>query len=144
MLANPLGGELVPCRWGSTMPRVMVWTPEVPPGPHPLVDMDSSLTFASPVITHRCYSWVGCFPSLTPGPYLYSWVDWRKCEHSSRSKNNNPKVASPVIKPTTTHNACTRANTHTTHIHTLTSAKLLVTKVVPIISSNTSSASRSS
>ena len=30
---------------------VMVWAPKVPPGPHPLVDMDSSLTFASPVIT---------------------------------------------------------------------------------------------
>ena len=33
------------------MLRVMVWAPKVPPGPHPLVDMDSSLTFASPVIT---------------------------------------------------------------------------------------------
>ena len=30
---------------------VMVWAPKVPPGPHPLVDMDSSLIFASPVIT---------------------------------------------------------------------------------------------
>ena len=29
----------------------MVWAPKVPPGPHPLVDMDSNLTFASPVIT---------------------------------------------------------------------------------------------
>ena len=33
------------------MSRVMVWAPEVPPGLHPLVDMDSILTFASPVIT---------------------------------------------------------------------------------------------
>ena len=32
------------------MLRVMVWAPKVLPGPHPLVDMDSSLTFASPVI----------------------------------------------------------------------------------------------
>ena len=30
------------------MPRVMVWAPKVP---YPLVGMDSSLTFASPVIT---------------------------------------------------------------------------------------------
>jgi len=33
------------------MPRMMVWAPEVPLGPHPLTDMDSSLTFAFPVIT---------------------------------------------------------------------------------------------
>ena len=43
VLVNPPGRGLVPC------PRVMVWAPKVPPGPHPLVqDMDSSLTFASP------------------------------------------------------------------------------------------------
>jgi len=57
VLANPPGGGLVPRRWGYTMPRVMVWAPEVPPGPHPLVDMDSSLTFSS------------------PGPHLYSWMN---------------------------------------------------------------------
>jgi len=51
VLANPPGRGLVSCRWGCTMPRVMVWAPEVPPGPHPLVDMDSNLIFASPVIT---------------------------------------------------------------------------------------------
>ena len=33
------------------MSRVMVWAPEVPPESHPLMDMDSSLTFASLVIT---------------------------------------------------------------------------------------------
>jgi len=53
VLANPNGGGLVPRRWDCTMSRVMVWAPEVPPGPHPLVDMDmdSSSTFAFPVIT---------------------------------------------------------------------------------------------
>ena len=40
-----------PFRVLVTSLRVMVWAPKVPPGPHPLVDMDSSLTFASPVIT---------------------------------------------------------------------------------------------
>jgi len=40
-LANPSGGGLVPCRWGRTMPRVMVWAPKVPPKPHPLADMDT-------------------------------------------------------------------------------------------------------
>ena len=49
--AFPREGGLVPCRWGCSMLRVMVWAPRVPPGPHPFVDMDSSLTFASPVIT---------------------------------------------------------------------------------------------
>ena len=33
------------------MLRVMVWAPKIPPRPHPLVDMDSSLTFVSLVIT---------------------------------------------------------------------------------------------
>ena len=41
----------VPCGWGCIKPRVMVWAPQVPPGPHPFVDMDSSLIFGSPVIT---------------------------------------------------------------------------------------------
>jgi len=49
VLANLPGGGLVPSRWGCTMPRVIVWALEVPSGQHPLVDMDSSLTFASPV-----------------------------------------------------------------------------------------------
>jgi len=49
-----LGEELLPHRWGCTMPRVMVWAPKVPPEPHPLADMDSNLTFASPVIITRC------------------------------------------------------------------------------------------
>ena len=51
VLANPPGGGLVPRRWGCTMLKVIIWALKVPPGPHPLVDMDSSLTFASPVIT---------------------------------------------------------------------------------------------
>jgi len=33
VLANPPGGGLVPHGWGCSMPRVMVWAPEVPPGP---------------------------------------------------------------------------------------------------------------
>ena len=36
--------RVVPRRWSCTIPKVMVWAPEVPPGPHPLVDMDNSLT----------------------------------------------------------------------------------------------------
>ena len=51
VLANPSGGGPVPRRWGCSMARMMVWAPEVPPGPHPLVGMDSSLTFATPVNT---------------------------------------------------------------------------------------------
>jgi len=50
-LENPTGGELAPRRWGCSMSKVMVWAPEVPLGPHSLVDMDSSLIFTSPVIT---------------------------------------------------------------------------------------------
>ena len=46
VLVNPPREGLV-----CTMPRVMAWALEVPPGTHSLVDMDSSLTFASPVIT---------------------------------------------------------------------------------------------
>ena len=45
VLTNALGERLVPCRWGCSMTRVMMWAPKVPPGPHPLVDMDSSFTF---------------------------------------------------------------------------------------------------
>ena len=53
VLANPHGEGLVSWRWGCTMPRwCMVWAPEILPGPHPLVDMNRSLTFASPVITN--------------------------------------------------------------------------------------------
>ena len=50
VLVNPLGGGLVPHRWGCTMPWVMEW---VPPGPCLLADMDSSLTFASLVVTRN-------------------------------------------------------------------------------------------
>ena len=49
-LTNPAGGAGTP-QVGCTMLRVMVWAPRVPPGPHPLLNMDGSLTFASPVIT---------------------------------------------------------------------------------------------
>jgi len=51
MLANPPRRGLVPHRWGCIIPVVMVWAPEVPPGPHPLVDMDSSLTYTN-TLTH--------------------------------------------------------------------------------------------
>ena len=44
---NYLGEGYYPAGGAVTCPRVMVWAP----GPHPLMDMDSSLTFASPVIT---------------------------------------------------------------------------------------------
>jgi len=76
VLANPLGGELVYCWWGCTMPRVMVWAPKVPQGSRPLVDMDSSLTFTSPVITRYplMLQLGGLFPQLAPGPHLMASV----------------------------------------------------------------------
>ena len=39
LMPLPEGG-LMPHRWGCTMPRVIAWAPEVPPGPHPLANMD--------------------------------------------------------------------------------------------------------
>ena len=80
-LANPPGGGLVPCRWSCSMPRVMVWAPEVP---HPLADMDSSLTCASPVHTRSPFN---------------SWVDWKQILVQGNS--NNTKVATLGIEPTT-------------------------------------------
>jgi len=51
------------------MPRVMVWTPKVPPGPNPLADMDISLTFASPNY-YQVPIVGGLFPQLIPGAHL--------------------------------------------------------------------------
>ena len=110
------------------MPRVVVWAHKVPPGPHPLADMDSSLTVASPVITrHPSMLQLG---GLTPAPHLYSWVDWSNVSKVSCSRNNNnTKVATSGIEPTTfqleswcpdhlvtqAHHTSTHAHAHTTH-----------------------------
>ena len=84
VLVNPPGGGLVPHRWGSTMPRVMVWALKVPPGPRPLADTDSSLTFASQVTTRYLLmlQLSGLLPQLTPGPHLNSLGRLEHCKQS--------------------------------------------------------------
>ena len=52
---------------------MMVWAPEIPPGPHLLADMDSSLTFASQVPIDVTDGWAASLGKT--GPHLYSWVD---------------------------------------------------------------------
>ena len=67
-------------------PMVMVWALKVPPEPHPLAGMDSSLTFTFSVTTR--YPLIlqpsGLLSWSTPGPHLhiYSWVD---CSNVNKS-----------------------------------------------------------
>jgi len=81
VLTNPSRGGLVPHRRGCSMSRVMVLAPEVKLGVldhiHPLMDIDSNLTFASPDIKYplmlQLHGWA--VPQFTSSPHLYSWVD---------------------------------------------------------------------
>ena len=47
------------------MPRVMVWAPEVSPGPHPLARHGWQFE-----IYLSSEGGVGCFSNFTPGPHL--------------------------------------------------------------------------
>ena len=55
-MANPPGEGLYPAGRAVPYPRVMLWATKVP---HPLMDMDSSLTFTSPVITRSTFIQLG-------------------------------------------------------------------------------------
>ena len=113
------------------MPRV--WAPEVPSGPNPLADMDSSLKFASPVITR--YSLMlqlcGLLHQLTPGTHLYSWVD------SLAQGNTNSTKVTPNPQPfdqkadVLTTQLYTHAHVHSTHTHTTQAQYTLHTYTSP-------------
>ena len=122
VLANPLGEKLVHRRWGCTMSRVMVCAPEVPPGPHPLVDIDSNCHSLPQLLpgTHWCYSWHTHTHTHTH-PHTHTHTHIHTCTHTHTHLH------------ACTHRdrlACTHAHTHT-HLHAR--APTLICSLVSIV-----------
>jgi len=100
----------VPC------PKMKVWAPKVPPGPHPLARHGQQFDICFPSLHQDVTAGWAASPVGTrpPGPHLtLSWVDWNNV-------SKGPVVAVVVVSLSKEH---TQTHTHTnTHTHTHTYA----------------------
>jgi len=105
VLANPPGGGLVPRRWDCTMPRVVVWALETPPGPRTWTTVCHLLPNYYQVPIDVTAGWA--VSSVDARPPFNRWVNWssvskvscsRKQQHTRTyfSENNFSK---PVVWP---------------------------------------------
>ena len=86
--ANPPRAGLVTRRRTIQVSQIEVAEPKVPQRPHTVKRDKDSWAFTPSILTGYplMLQLGGLLPQLTPGPHLYSWVDWSNVSKVSCSR----------------------------------------------------------